>query len=97
MRKRFPTSIVAACVFLSAGPAGASHSSSYGGIPIYNTVMFTDATRTTVSGKIWFQYCTYDEVTDTDDAQYRLQGTYTMHQESSLIGYCMYGDFGPIH
>jgi hypothetical protein len=95
MRKRLITSLAVVSVFLSASPAFASHG-PYEGVPVYNVVMFSDATKTTMVGKIWFQYCTYDELSG-DGAEYRIQGIYTAHQSESLIGYCWYEQFGPIH
>lgn len=90
-RSKILSSIAAAAVFLSASPASADHE----GIAVYRTTMYSDATRTTVVGTIELSYCTYRF--QTDGAQYHLEGTYTMHQEDELIGYCAYGDFGPIH
>jgi len=95
MKLKILNTAIVAIVIGTASPVSASHG-PYEGIPVYNTVMFSDATKTTAVGTIWLQYCTWDDM-DGDGAQYRLQGTYTMHQETSLIGYCWYGNFGPIH
>lgn len=90
-RSRIATSIAVAAVFLSASPAWADHE----GVPVYQTTMYSDATRTTVVGYITFQYCTY--YAESDGVQYQLEGTYTYHQEDSLIGWCSERNFGPIH
>lgn len=95
-RSRIPTSIAVAAVFLTASSAGANHTTAYSGMPVYNTTMYSDATKTTAVGTIMLSYCTYDDV-DGDGAQYRLKGTYTMHQEPSMLGYCYYGNLEPIH
>jgi hypothetical protein len=97
MKRNILNTAIVAVVMGTASPASASHTATYEGIPVYNTVMFSDATKTTAIGTIWFQYCTYDYVTDTDGAQYRLQGTYTIHQTATMIGYCMDETFGPVH
>jgi len=86
------SSIAVAAVFLSASPAWADHE----GVPVYRTIMYSDATKTTVVGTIEFQYCTYDFY-EFDGVQYRLEGTYTYHQYDDLIGWCSEGSFGPLH
>src|SRR5690349_19431890 len=56
MRKhRILHSIGVAVVLLSASPAWANHE----GVPVYRTIMYSDATKTTQVGSIEFQYCTY--------------------------------------
>jgi hypothetical protein len=86
-----PALLAVSSLVVGAGPAFADHE----GIAIYRTTMYSDATKTTVVGTIELSYCTY--YFQTDGAQYHLEGTYTMHQSDELIGYCAYGDFGPIH
>lgn len=90
-RSRILSSIAVAAVFLSASPAWADHE----GVPVYRTTMYTDSSRTTVAGTIEFQYCTY--YAQSDGVQYYLDGTYTYHQEDTLIGWCSEWNFGPIH
>jgi hypothetical protein len=90
---RIMTSVAVAAVFLSATPASADHV----GAPVYLTLMFSDATKTTVVGRIVLSHCTYDSVNNTDGAEYRVLGTNTMHQESGLIGYCINEILEPIH
>ncbi len=90
MKKLF-SSIAVATVFLSASPAWADHE----GVPVYRTYMYSDSSRTTVVGTIEFSYCTY--YAQSDGVQYRLEGTYTYHQEDELIGYCSEGQLLPLH
>jgi uncharacterized protein YfaQ (DUF2300 family) len=93
MRKplRAIASVVAAAIFLSASPAWADHE----GVPVYRTTIYSDASKTTVVGSIEFQYCTY--YAQSDGVQYRLEGTYTYHQEDELIGWCSEWNFLPVH
>jgi hypothetical protein len=90
MRKLI-SSIAVAAVFLSASPAWADHE----GVPVYRTIMYSDASKTTQVGSIEFQYCTY--YAQSDGVQYALSGTYTYHQQDELIGWCSEWNFGPIH
>jgi len=90
-KRRTLNSIAVAAVLLSASPAWANHE----GVPVYRTYMYSDSTKTTVVGTIEFSYCTYRW--ETDGVQYHLEGTYTYHQTDELIGWCAYGDFGPLH
>ena len=90
-RNRMASSIAVAAVLLSASPAWADHE----GIPVYRTIMYSDATKTTQVGSIDFQYCTY--YNQFDSAQYSLSGTYTYYQEDELVGWCSEWNFGPIH
>ena len=90
-RSRILSSIAVAAVFLGASPASADHE----GVPVYRTIMYSDATKTTQVGSIEFQYCTY--YAQSDGVQYALSGTYTYHQTDELIGWCSEWNFGPIH
>ncbi len=84
-------SIAVSAVFLTASPAWADHQ----GVPVYHTTMYTDATRTTVAGAIFFEYCTY--YSQSDGVKYGLAGTYTYHQENELVGYCSQGELLLVH
>ena len=86
-----PALLAVSSLVVGAGPAMADHE----GVAVHRTTMYSDATRTTVVGYINFQYCTY--YNQVDGAQYELEGTYTVHQDEELIGYCSEGYLLPIH
>ena len=90
-RSRIASTIAVAAILLSAGPAWADHE----GVPVYRTIMYSDASKTTQVGSIEFSGCTY--YAGSDGVQYHLSGTYTNHQENELIGWCSEWNFGPIH
>ena len=74
--------------------AGVSHAHMQAGIPVYNTYYYSDASKQTQVGGVYFNYCTY--YNETDGAQYSLSGIQTAYSDDSLVGYCSEWTYYPI-
>ncbi len=77
------TSAVVAAVFLSASPAWADHQ----GTPAYNTVVYSDSSRTTEVGQIYWEGCSL-----WDNPQYGVYGSDQGYREVHYAGYCLGGE-----
>jgi hypothetical protein len=88
--------LAGAMLMAGAGQAGAAlmvggtHAAASESVPAYRTLMYSDATYTTVVGTIEPE-C---QVRGGEPyVQYHLQGQYTYYQQDELVYYC--GPWGP--
>lgn len=80
----------AATMMVGTGSAGVA-ATFYQSVPAYLTLMYSDATKTEVVGRI-VPECRWNPGTGPY-VQYSQEGTYTYFQEDELVYYC--GQYGP--